>query len=186
MEKRCAWAENASPLEIQYHDEEWGVPVYDDQVLFEFLVLEGAQAGLSWSTILNKREGYRQAFDDFDVLKITKYDAIKIESLIQNSEIVRNKLKINSVVSNAKYFIEVQKEFGSFSEYLWGFVSSKPIVNHWRAHEEVPAQTELSMKISKDFKKRGFKFVGPTIIYAYMQAVGMVDDHTVSCFCCRQ
>ena len=183
MNKRCSWAENVSQLEIDYHDHVWGVPVYDDTVLFEFLTLEGAQAGLSWALILQKREGYLAAFDRFDVYKIVCYTPEKLEFLYQNKAIIRNKLKINSVVSNAKAFIKVQNEFGSFSEYIWGFVDHKPVVNTWRHHSDIPAKTELSEKISKDLKKRGFKFVGGTIIYAYMQATGMVNDHTVDCFC---
>ncbi len=178
---RCEWS-TASELEIKYHDHEWGIPVYDDRILFEFLILEGAQAGLSWSTILNKREGYQKAFDNFDVKKIARYKQARIDKLLQNVDIVRNKLKVNSTVTNAINFIEIQKEFGSFSNYLWAFVNNKPIINKWKSLSEIPVSTDLSEKISKDLKKKGFKFVGSTIIYAYMQAVGMVNDHTTSCF----
>lgn len=181
MKKRCAWA-TTNEAEKKYHDEEWGVPTYDDKVLFEFLILEGAQAGLSWITILNKRENYRKAFSGFNYKKIAKYDQDKIDELLQNPGIVRNKLKVNSTVTNAQAFIKVQKEFGSFSDYIWAFVDHKPIQNKWKKREDVPAKTELSDKISKDLKKRGFKFVGSTIIYAYMQAVGMVNDHTTDCW----
>lgn len=183
MVKRCQWAENDSQLEMDYHDHVWGVPVYDDTVLFEFLTLEGAQAGLSWALILQKRECYRAAFDAFDVHKIVLYTPKKLESLYQNKAIIRNKLKINSVVSNAKAFIKIQNEFGSFSDYIWEFVDHKQIINAWQHHSDIPAKTDLSEKITKDLKKRGFKFVGGTIVYAYMQATGMVNDHTVDCFC---
>lgn len=179
---RCSWADR-TPLEIIYHDREWGVPQRDDVALFEFLVLEGAQAGLSWSTILAKREGYRAAFDGYDVRKIARYTDAKLEKLRENPAIVRNKLKIESVRGNARAFIKVQEEFGSFSAYYWGFVDNKPIVNHFRTMKEVPPRTELSDRISKDLLKRGFKFVGSTIIYAYMQATGMVNDHLTSCDC---
>lgn len=179
--KRCSWA-NGSELEQSYHDTEWGVPVYDDQVLFEFLVLEGAQAGLSWSTILNKREGYRKAFDNFDVIKIARYSEAKIQRLLSNPEIVRNKLKVRGTVINAQLFMDVQREFGSFSDYIWDFVDGKPIVNSPRTMADVPATTERSDAMSKALKKRGFKFVGSTICYAYMQAVGMVNDHSTDCF----
>jgi len=181
--RRCCWAENASPIDIQYHDEEWGVPVYDDLVLFEFLVLEGMQAGLSWSTILRRRQTMKRAFDNYDLDAIIQYDEKKIATLLQDTGIIRNRLKINAVITNAKLFLEIQKEFGSFATYLWGFVDYKPIVNHWLSKEEVPITTTLSDTISKDLKKRGFKFVGSTIIYAYLQAVGVVSDHEVSCFC---
>ena len=180
--KRCGWAPLDNTLYVKYHDEEWGVPVHDDRMLFEFLLLEGFQAGLSWITILRKRENYRRAFDNFDAKKIEKYDAKKIEKLMQNSGIVRNRRKIESAITNAKAFLEVQKEFESFNNYIWGFVDGKPIVNKWKIMKEIPANTELSEKISKDLKRRGFKFVGSTIIYAYMQATGMVNDHTVDCF----
>ena len=179
--KRCSWA-NGSELEQSYHDTEWGVPVYDDQVLFEFLVLEGAQAGLSWSTILNKREGYRKAFDNFDVIKIARYSEAKIQRLLSNPEIVRNKLKVRGTVINAQLFMDVQREFGSFSDYIWDFVDGKPIVNSPRTMADVPATTERSDAMSKALKKLGFKFVGSTICYAYMQAVGMVNDHSTDCF----
>lgn len=181
MKTRCIWAIKNS-VEKEYHDTEWGNPVYADRLLFEFLILEGAQAGLSWITILNKRENYRKAFDNFDVQKIIHYNQDKMEELLQNKGIIRNKLKVNSVVTNAKAFINVQKEFGSFSKYLWNFVNGKPILNSWKTIENVPAKTELSDKISKSLKKRGFKFIGSTICYAFMQAVGMVNDHTVDCF----
>lgn len=181
--KRCYWAENAAPLDIQYHDEEWGVPVYDDHILFEFLVLEGMQAGLSWTTILHRRETMREAFDCYDLETITQYDENKVATLLQNPGIIRNKLKVNAVITNAKLFIDIQKEFGSFATYLWSFVNHKQIVNHWNSKEEVPSTSTLSDTISKDLKKRGFKFVGSTIVYAYIQAVGVVNDHEVSCFC---
>ncbi|HID80772.1 MAG TPA: DNA-3-methyladenine glycosylase I [Chromatiales bacterium] len=184
--RRCEWAENSSPEELAYHDEEWGVPVHDDRLLFEFLILEGAQAGLSWSTILKKREGYRAAFDNFDAKKIARYSDKKIEKLLQNPEIVRNRLKVNATVTNAKLFLEVQKEFGSFDAYSWGFVNGKPIKNKWKQMADVPASTAESDAMSKDMKKRGFKFVGTTICYALMQAVGMVNDHTVGCHCYKK
>ena len=179
---RCSWADR-TPLESIYHDQEWGVPQRDDRALFEFLVLEGAQAGLSWSTILAKRDGYREAFDHYDVQKIARYSDARLEKLRTNPAIVRNKLKIESVRTNARAFIKVQQEFGSFSAYYWGFVGDKPIVNHPRTMKDVPPRTELSDRISKDLLKRGFKFVGSTIIYAYMQATGMVNDHLSSCDC---
>ncbi|MFV0393736.1 MAG: DNA-3-methyladenine glycosylase I [Coprobacillaceae bacterium] len=184
--KRCSWAENASDLDVQYHDEEWGVPVHDDQVLFEFIVLEGMQAGLSWSTILQRRETMREAFDNYDLQKIINYDQSKIDSLLQNPGIIRNKLKVNAVIINAKLFLDIQKEFGSFDTYLWNFVDNKPVINHWKSKEDVPVSTPLSDAISKDLKKRGFKFVGTTIMYAYLQATGVVNDHQVSCFCYRK
>ena len=177
---RCPWAKN--DLAISYHDNEWGVPVRDDRLLFEFLILEGAQAGLSWDTILSKRENYRKAFDNFDPAKVAKYTDKKLEKLLQNPGIVRNRLKILSAVNNANAFIKVQKEFGSFSNYIWGFTAGKQIINHWRSISEVPAKTDISDAISKDLKKRDFSFVGSTIIYAFMQAVGIVNDHLVSCF----
>ncbi|MHA2424477.1 MAG: DNA-3-methyladenine glycosylase I [Candidatus Thorarchaeota archaeon] len=180
--KRCGWAPLDDLLYVKYHDEEWGVPVHDDRMLFEFLLLEGFQAGLSWITILRKRENYRRAFDNFDPKKVAKYDEKKIEKLMQDSGIVRNRRKIESAVTNAKAFLEVQKEFGSFKDYIWGFVDCKPIVNKWKTMEEIPANTDLSDKISKDLKRRGFKFVGSTIVYAHMQATGMVNDHTIDCF----
>jgi DNA-3-methyladenine glycosylase I len=177
---RCGWV-NQDPLYIDYHDHEWGVPVYDDRLLFEYLNLEGAQAGLSWYTILKKRDNYRAAFDNFEVEKIISYDGKKIEELLQNAGIVRNKLKINAVITNAKAYLKVVEEFGTFRNYIWSFVDGKPIQNHFRELKEVPATTEISDKLSKDLKKRGFKFVGSTICYAFMQAVGMVNDHIMSC-----
>jgi DNA-3-methyladenine glycosylase I len=177
---RCAWAKGE--LYEKYHDTEWGVPVHDDRLLFEFLILEGAQAGLSWSTILNKRENYRRAFDRFDARKIARYDARKIRKLLTDPGIVRNRLKVASAVTNAKAFLAVQKEFGSFDAYLWSFVSGKPIQNRRKALKEIPARTAESDALSKDLIRRGFKFVGSTICYAFMQAVGMVNDHTVDCF----
>ncbi|MEH7385611.1 DNA-3-methyladenine glycosylase I [Bacillus sp. JJ1521] len=179
---RCGWV-NEDPLYINYHDDEWGVPVYDDRLLFEYLNLEGAQAGLSWYTILKKRENYRKAFDNFDPAKIIGYDEKKIEELLTNEGIVRNRLKINAVVTNAKVFFNVVEEFGSFHTYIWSFVDGKPIKNHFRTLDEVPATTEISDRLSKDLKKRGFKFVGSTICYAFMQATGMVNDHIMSCNC---
>ena len=178
---RCGWC-GVDPLYVAYHDREWGVPVRDDRTLFEFLILEGAQAGLSWSTILNKREGYRRAFDAFDPEKVARYDERKIAALLGDSAIVRNRLKVASAVTNARAFLEVRSEKGSFSNYIWSFVENEPIQNAWRTLSEVPATTPLAETISKDLKKRGFRFVGPTIIYAHMQATGMVNDHLVSCF----
>ncbi len=180
--KRCQWVENSFSEYIRYHDEEWGVPVHDDQTHFEFLILEGAQAGLSWSTILKRRDGYRTAFSDFDVEKVASYDQKKIDELLQDPGIIRNKLKIHSAVTNAQAFIKVQEEIGSFNEYIWSFVGGKPIVNQWKDMSEVPATTKESDALSKDLKKRGFRFVGSTIIYAHMQAVGLVNDHTTDCF----
>ncbi|MDQ0875522.1 DNA-3-methyladenine glycosylase I [Paenibacillus sp. V4I3] len=181
MTIRCGWV-NEDPLYIDYHDHEWGVPVHDDRHLFEMLNLEGAQAGLSWYTILKKREGYREAFDGFDPLLIVNYDDKKLNELLENSGIVRNRLKIASVVQNAKAFLKVQEEFSTFDSYIWGFVGGKPINNNWTDMSQVPATTEISDAMSKDLKKRGFKFVGSTICYAYMQAVGMVNDHNQTCF----
>jgi DNA-3-methyladenine glycosylase I len=178
---RCFWA-SGDDFYIRYHDEEWGVPVHDDRMLFEFLILEGFQAGLSWHCILKKRENFREAFDGFDPLKVSKYGKKKIEALMQDAGIIRNRLKIQAAVSNAKAFLGVQKEFGSFDRYIWGFVRGKPIINRWKAGREIPAKTELAEKISKDLKARGFKFVGPTVVYAHMQATGMVNDHLTSCF----
>ncbi|MEQ8470276.1 MAG: DNA-3-methyladenine glycosylase I [Marinoscillum sp.] len=180
--KRCGWVENTFDQYYKYHDEEWGVPVHDDKVHFEFLVLESAQAGLSWSTILKKREGYRSAFANFDVQKVAQFDEQKAEELVQNPNIVRNKMKIDAAINNAKRFIEVQKEFGSFNKYLWQFVNNKVIVGHIKNHKEAPATTKESDALAKDLKKRGFKFLGSTTIYAHMQAVGLVNDHTVDCF----
>lgn len=181
---RCQWARNE--FSIPYHDDEWGVPQHDDRVLFEFLILEGAQAGLSWDTILKKREGYRKAFANFDPKKVAKFDARKCASLLKDPGIVRNRLKVASAVTNANAFLAVQKEFGSFDKYIWGFVGGKPIVNKHRSMKTVPARTAESDAMSKDLLKRGFKFVGSTICYAFMQAVGMVNDHQVDCFRYRQ
>lgn len=178
---RCGWC-GTDPLYVKYHDEEWGVPVKDDKTLFEFLLLETFQAGLSWITILRKRENFREAFDDFDYKKIANYDQSKIDSLLQNEGIIRNKLKVHSAVTNANAFMEVQKEFGSFSNYIWGFVNHKPLKNIWKNNTDAPANTLESDGLSKDLKKRGFKFVGSTVIYATMQATGMVNGHIKSCF----
>mgnify|MGYP005630315509 FL=1 len=177
---RCIWAKDEPNL--TYHDEEWGRAQHDDQKLFEFLILEGAQAGLSWVTILKRRDGYRKAFSDFDVLKVSKFTQKRVEKLLQDESIIRNKLKVNSAINNAKAFLKVQVEFGSFDEYLWGFVNHKPIKNKFKKLSDIPASTEISEKLSKDLKKRGFSFVGPTICYALMQAIGMVNDHTTQCF----
>ncbi len=182
MRKRCDWV-GSDELYEKYHDEEWGKPVHDDETMFEFLLLEGFQAGLSWITILRKRENFRKAFDNFDYKKIANYSQKKLDSLMQDEGIIRNKLKIQSAVINAQKYMEVQKEFGSFCNYIWSFVEGKPIINQWKSIKEVPASTPLSDKISKDLKKRGFKFVGTTIIYAHLQAVGIVNDHTTDCFC---
>lgn len=179
---RCGWV-NQDPLYIHYHDEEWGVPVYDDRLLFEYLNLEGAQAGLSWYTILKKRENYRIAFDHFDPAIIRDYDEKKIEELLHNEGIVRNKLKINAVITNAHAYFKVVDEFGSFSRYIWSFVNERPIQNHFTVLAQVPVKTEISDQLSKSLKKYGFKFVGSTICYAFMQAVGMVNDHIVTCDC---
>jgi len=179
--KRCAWS-GTDPLYVAYHDEEWGVPVHDDRVLFEFLVLEGAQAGLSWSTILRKRDAYRRAFDRFDPRKVARYDKRKLAALLADASIVRNRAKIESAIKNAKAFLEVQAEFGSFDAYQWRFVEGRPIQNRRRAIGDIPASTAESDAMSKDLKSRGFTFVGSTIVYAHMQAVGMVNDHLVDCF----
>ncbi len=179
--KRCAWA-GTDPLYVAYHDEEWGVPLHDDRALFEFLVLEGAQAGLSWSTILRKRDAYRHAFDRFDPEKVARYNKRKIIALLGDAGIVRNRAKIESAIKNARAFLEVQAEFGSFDAYQWRFVDGRPLQNRWRAIQEIPAYTVQSDAMSKDLKSRGFSFVGSTIIYAHMQAVGMVNDHLVDCF----
>ena len=179
---RCTWAEGVSLAYIEYHDREWGVPVWDDQVQFEFLVLEGAQAGLSWSTILNKREGYRRAFANFEVVKVARITDKRIQKLLQDPAIVRNRLKVQSTVTNAKAFLKVQKEFGSFSEYIWGFVGGTPIQTNLRQDGDVPATSAESDALSKDLKKRGFKFAGSTIMYAHMQVTGMVNDHVIGCF----
>ena len=181
---RCRWCENSvlGQLYLDYHDHEWGVPVHDDRILFEFLILEGAQAGLSWSTILAKREHYRKAFAGFDPAKVAKFSDVKLDVLLQEPGIVRNRLKVASAVLNAKKFLAVQKEFGSFDKYIWSFVGGRPKKNKWRAMSNVPAKTAESDAMSVDLKKRGFKFVGSTICYAFMQATGMVDDHIVTCF----
>jgi DNA-3-methyladenine glycosylase I len=178
---RCPWCLGFQEY-IDYHDNEWGVPVHDDRVHFEFLILEGAQAGLSWSMILKKREGYRKAFASFDPVEVSKFTPARVEKLLQNPGIVRNRLKVNAAVNNAKRFIEVQKEFGSFDKYIWGFVNNKPIVNKWKKHTQAPATTKESDALSKDLIKRGFKFVGSTVIYAHMQACGLVNDHIVDCW----
>jgi DNA-3-methyladenine glycosylase I len=177
---RCAWA--TTPLGIAYHDAEWGVPQHDDRVLFEFIILEGAQAGLSWETILRKREAYREAFANFDPAKVARFTPARVERLLQNPGIVRNRLKIVGAVKNAKAFLAVQREFGSFDAYVWGFVGGKPRVNGWRTFKHVPPRTEESDALSRDLKRRGFTFVGTTICYAFMQAVGLVNDHTRDCF----
>jgi len=181
MKKRCDWC-LGSELYIKYHDEEWGVPVFDDQVQFEFLILEGAQAGLSWSTILNRREGYCRAFEDFEIEKVASFDEKKIQELLSDEGIIRNKLKVRSAVSNAQRFIEVAEQFGSFSDYIWSFVGGKPIINQWKEMADIPANTPESDKLSKDLKKRGFNFVGTIIMYAHMQATGLVNDHVIDCF----
>ena len=178
---RCGWSVK-DPIYIEYHDNEWGVPVHDDRKLFEFLVLEGAQAGLSWLTVLKKREGYRKAFDNFDVKKVARYTEKKIEKLLLDPAIIRNKLKVNSAVTNAKAFIKVQEEFGSFDKYIWSFTDGKVLHNTWKSLKEIPPRTKESDAMSKDLIKRGFKFVGSTIMYAHMQATGMVNDHVVECF----
>lgn len=178
--RRCRWAN--SPLNVVYHDREWGVPVHDDRVLFEFLILEGAQAGLSWETILKKRENYRLAFDGFNVDRVATYDEARIQALLANPGIVRNRLKIRGAVRNAKAFLQVQKEFGSFDGYIWTFVGGEPKQNHWKSSDVLPARTEESDLMSRDLLRRGFTFVGSTICYAFMQAVGMVNDHSVDCF----
>jgi DNA-3-methyladenine glycosylase I len=180
--KRCSWAGSSAPLMIAYHDEEWGKPQHDDRVLFEFLILEGAQAGLSWSTILNKREAYRKAFSSFDPTRVAKYDAKKLKQLLADPGIVRNRLKVSAAVQNARAFLAVQKEFGSFDKYVWQFVGGAPMDGKRRSPRDVPARTAESDAMSRDLLKRGFKFVGPTICYAFMQAVGMVNDHWTECF----
>ncbi len=181
MKKRCEWC-GTEPIYIDYHDKEWGVPVHDDRQHFEMITLEGAQAGLSWITILKRIESYREAFDNFDVVKVSKYSDKKIEKLLTNPGIIRNKLKVYSTVQNAKSFLKIQKEFGSFDEYIWQFTNHKTKDNKWKKMGDVPAKTPESDAMSKDLKKRGFSFVGSTICYAYMQAVGMVNDHTINCF----
>lgn len=178
---RCAWV-TTDPLYIDYHDREWGRPCYDDQRLFEMLILEGAQAGLSWLTILKKREGYRKAFAQFDVKKVARFSEKKIETLLQNPAIVRNRLKVNAAVNNARAYLAVQKEYGCFADYIWQFIGGRPIINRWEKIDDVPVTTAESDQMSRDLKKRGFTFVGSTICYAYMQSVGMVNDHTTNCF----
>jgi len=180
MKKRCEWAKDEP--NITYHDKEWGRPQHNDQKLFEFLILEGAQAGLSWTTILKRRAGYRKAFSGFDALTVSKYTQKRVEKLLKDESIIRNKLKINSAINNAKQFLKIQEEFGSFDYYIWKFVEHKPIKNKFKKLSDLPASTEISEKLSKDLKKRGFNFVGPTICYALMQAIGMVNDHTSKCF----
>jgi DNA-3-methyladenine glycosylase I len=181
IQQRCAWA-NSSQLYLDYHDSEWGVPVHNDRKLFEFLILEGAQAGLSWSTILNKRRGYLQAFDNFEALKVANYSDGKVQELLANPEIVRNRLKIQAAIQNARSFLKVQDQCGSFDAYIWQFVEGRPIQNSWKTLQEIPATTKDSDAMSKELKKLGFTFVGSTICYAFMQAVGMVNDHTIDCF----
>ncbi len=183
---RCRWAEGVSLEYIRYHDEEWGVPVRDDRTQFEFLILEGAQAGLSWSTILNKREGYRKAFAEFDPEKVARFTKKRVEKLLRDPSIVRNRLKVESTVTNARAFLDVQQAFGSFCDYVWDFVDGAPIQNRWERDSDVPATSPESDALSKDLKKRGFRFVGSTIIYAHMQATGMVNDHLISCFRYRE
>jgi DNA-3-methyladenine glycosylase I len=178
---RCPWC-LGNELYIKYHDEEWGVPVHDDRKHFEFLILEGVQAGLSWLTILKKRENYRKAYDNFDVKKVSEYDESKIEELMNNPDIIRNRRKIEASINNAKKFLEVQKEFGSFDNFIWSFVDNNVVKNHWKDLSEIPATSELSDKVSKELKRRGFKFVGSTIIYAHLQAIGLINDHLVTCF----
>lgn len=180
--KRCEWVPLNDPLYVAYHDTEWGVPVFDDRKLFEFLILEGFQAGLSWRTVLYKRENFRLAFDDFDPQKIARYDDEKINRLLQNSGIIRNRLKIEASVKNARAFLSIQEKYGRFSDYIWRFTDGKPIVHYWKSIEEIPASTPLSDKISKELKQNGFRFVGTTIVYAHLQATGMVNDHVVHCF----
>ncbi len=181
MKSRCTWA-IASELEADYHDHEWGTPLFDEHKLFEFLILEGAQAGLSWVTVLRKREAYRQAYENFDPEKVARFSPEKAEELSQNSGLIRNRLKIASSIKNAQAFLKIQEEFGSFAHYYWQFSDRQPIINHWKTRAEVPSETTLSIQLSIDLKKRGFNFVGPTICYAFMQATGMVNDHTTDCF----
>jgi DNA-3-methyladenine glycosylase I len=181
MKQRCAWV-GENPLSLAYHDQEWGVPVHDDRLHFEFLILEGAQAGLSWMTILRKRESFRKAFSGFNPRQVALYDRKKVASLLRDPGIIRNRRKIESAVTNAQAFLDTQKEFGSFDAYIWRFVGGKPMQNEWRKIQEIPSQTKESEAMSKDLRKRGFRFVGPTICYAHMQAIGMVNDHTIDCF----
>jgi len=183
--RRCTWC-GSDPQYIAYHDEDWGVPVYDDRLLFEMLILEGAQAGLSWLTILKKRDNYRKAFHDFDADRIAHYDQQEIDRLMQDAGIVRNRLKIEAAVKNARGFLQVREEFSSFSDYLWRYVDGKQIVNEWKNLSDIPAHTKTSNQLSKDLKKRGFNFIGPTICYAFMQSIGMVNDHTTDCFRYRE
>ena len=178
--KRCQWAKDEPNL--SYHDNEWGIPVHDDQKIFEFLILEGAQAGLSWVTILKRRDGYRNAFSNFDPSKVSKYSITKIKKLLTDDTIIRNKLKITSAINNAKQFLKIQKEFGSFDNYIWGFVNHKTIKHNFKNYSDLPAFDSISVELSKDLKKRGFTFVGPTICYSLMQAIGLVNDHTIGCF----
>jgi DNA-3-methyladenine glycosylase I len=179
---RCPWSEGVSPAYLEYHDTEWGVPVHDDQKQFEFLILEGAQAGLSWSTVLHRRAGYRRAFANFDPHKVARFTPARIEKLLLDSGIIRNRLKVTAAVSNARAFLELQSAFGSFDRYIWGFVDGRPVVNHWQKQSEVPATSAVSDALSKDMKKRGFSFVGSTILYAHLQATGLINDHLVDCF----
>ena len=181
LKTRCDWCGN-DPLYMKYHDEEWGVPVHEDRKHFEFLVLESAQAGLSWITILRKRENYRKAYDNFDFIKVAQYDEVKVSELIQDKGIVRNKFKIAASINNAKMFLKIQEEFGSFDNYIWAFVGNKPLINQWDNISKVPATSELSDKVSKDLKKHGFKFLGSTITYAHLQATGIINDHITNCF----
>jgi DNA-3-methyladenine glycosylase I len=180
--RRCAWAAGSASLMLKYHDTEWGMPVHNDRMLFEFLILEGAQAGLSWQTVLNRRSNYRRAFDNFNARKIAKYTKKDVTRLLNDKGIIRNRLKINATIENAKRFLDVRKEFGSFDKYVWQFVGGRPIRNRFKKLSELPAQTKESQAMSRDLRKRGFRFVGPTICYAFMQAVGMVNDHTTDCF----
>jgi DNA-3-methyladenine glycosylase I len=180
---RCEWVNGGNQLYFDYHDKEWGKPIHDDRLLFELLTLEGAQAGLSWATILNKREGYKKAFENFDIEKVAQFDEMKIQALLNDAGIVRNKLKVRAAVTNARLILNTQKEYGSFDEYIWQFTAGKTIHNKWDAVSKVPVSTPESDAMSKDLKKRGFKFIGTTICYAYMQATGIVDDHTTDCFC---
>ncbi len=183
---RCGWVKPTNQLYVDYHDKEWGVPVHDDRTLFEFLILESFQAGLSWEIVLKKRPAFRKAFANFAVEKVAGFNEKKIQSLLTNKDIIRNKLKINAAVNNAQRFIEIQEEFGSFDDYIWRFVDGQPLVNSWKSLDQIPANTELSDQLSKDLKKRGFKFLGTTVCYAHMQATGMVNDHLVSCFRYRE
>ena len=180
--KRCEWVPLDNPLYVKYHDEEWGVPIHDDRLLFEFLILEGVQAGLSWLTVLRKRENYRNVFDGFDARKIVRYKKNKIEELMQNPGIIRNRRKIEASITNSRIFLDIQAQYGSFDTFMWDFVEGKSIVNQWKSIKEIPARTTLSDAMSKELKRRGFKFVGSTICYAHMQATGMVNDHTIDCF----